>query len=160
MFEAIIAKVGGAFIDRIFGGLMEIGKAWINKEITDAQAREKILSLMVNGSRDVEVAHSHDLADTYRTFWGAADNDKSNLMKRMWAFALGSQIFVLFWSQWVVPLLFAFGMLPNWKAGTSAEWAYLLVGGLLGMGPMVLRSGPASGDYIDKLKNLAIGVKK
>ncbi len=61
-------------------------------------------------------------------------------------------------------MLFAYGLLGahGWHAGTSAEWAYLIVVALLGMGPVVLRSGPGpgSGDYIDKLKGLATGVKK
>ena len=155
MLELILSKVGGALIDRIFGGIVKIGEAYINKQITEIEAKKQILSLFLGGSKEIEVTHANVLGETYKTFWTAADSDKSNLMKRMWAVALGSQIFVLFWSQFCVPLLFAYGYLPNWKAGTSAEWAYLLVGSLLGMGPLVLRAGPgASVLSLDKLKEL------
>jgi uncharacterized protein YlbG (UPF0298 family) len=129
--------------------------AYNNKQITLEELREKLFEAMLSTIKTIEVSHADTLAKTYQTFWTAADNDKSNLMKNMWAAALGSQIFVLFWSQFCVPLLFAFGMLPNWKAGTSAEWAYLLVGALLGMGPMVLRSGPGAGSWLERLKDFA-----
>lgn len=155
MLELIFAKLGGAFLDRIFGGILDISKAVINKQVTEIEAKKQMMSLFISGAKEIEVTHSNDLRETYKTFWTAADNDKSNLMKRMWAVALGSQIFVLFWSQFCVPLLFAYGLLPNWKAGTSAEWAYLLVGALLGMGPLVLRNGPGQGALNpDKLKAL------
>lgn len=156
MLEAIFAKLGGAFLDRIFGGILDISKAIINKQITEVEAKKQLLSLFISGWKDVEVAHSNDLRETYKTFWTAADNDKSNLMKRMWAVTLGSQIFVLFWQQWVAPLLYAYGYMgKGWHDGGTGVWSYALVGGLLGMGPLVLRSGPgAAALNADKLKAL------
>jgi hypothetical protein len=77
----------------------------------------------------------------------------SKVIQYGWATALYSQLFVLFWSQWVVPMMFAYGLLGiGWRAGTSAEWAYLIVIGLLGMAPVVLRSGPGAGNITDRLK--------
>lgn len=161
MLEAIFAKLGGVVLDRIFGGIVDIAKQVINKQITEIEARKQMGMLFMTAFKEIEVSHAQVLAETYKTFWSAASDDKSNIMKVMWAAALGSQIFVLFWSQWCVPLAFAYGWLPSWKAGTTAEWSYLLIAGLLGMGPTVLRSGPAAGNaggIVGMLKTL-VGIR-
>jgi len=156
MFAAIIAQLGGAFISKFIDGALEAFKAYENKQISLEELKDRLLGLMVGAARDIEVSHSETLAKTYATFWQAADSDKSNIMKIMWASALGSQIFVLFWAQWCAPLLYAYGYMDKgWRAGTTVEWAYLLIGALLGLGPMVLRNGPAAGSNVTAaLKNL------
>lgn len=156
VLELILSKLGGALVDKVFGGVVEISKAYINKQINETDAKKQFLMLFTGAAKEIEVTHSNDLRETYKVFWTVADTDKSNIMKRMWAVALGSQIFVLFWSQWVVPMLYSYGWLgeKGWHAGTSAEWAYLIVVALLGMGPVVLRSGPGGGNYMDKAKEM------
>lgn len=156
MLEVLLAKLGGAFLDRIFGGILDISKAVINKQVTDIEAKKQMLSLFITGAKEIEVTHSNDLRETYKAFWTAADNDKSNLMKRMWAVTLGSQVFVLFWQQWVAPFLYAYGYMDKgWHDGGTGVWSYALVGGLLGMGPLVLRAGPGAGTLnADKMKSL------
>ena len=144
MLSAILSSVGGAFIGKFFDAAKDIFHDYQQAKITAEECKTRLLTALLESAKAIEVSHADALTKTYATFWTAASDDKSNLMKRMWAIALGSQIFVLFWSQWCVPLLFAFGALPNWKAGTSAEWAYLLVGALLGLGPLVLRNGPGA----------------
>lgn len=146
ILSAIFASVGGAFVDKIFGGILEIGKGIINKQITEIEAKAKIKELFFSAAKDVEVSHAQALSECYKAFWGAAEKDQTGIMKFMWAVALASQIWVLFWSQFVVPLMYTYGYMPNgWHAGTSAEWAYLLIAGLLGMAPAILRNGPGAG---------------
>lgn len=159
ILSAIFGFIGGPLIDKLVGPLTDLFKAYLNKQITEAQLREKIQELLLSSVKEIEITHANVLAETYKTFWTAADTDKTNLMKIMWAAALGSQIFVLFWSQWVVPMLFAYGYLGDkgWHAGTTAEWAYLVVLGLLGMGPSVLRAGPAAGTGIVGMLKSLIG---
>ena len=150
MLAAIFSQVGMAMINSIIGGALDAFKAYESKQISIEELKDKLYGLMVAAARDVEIAHADALTKTYATFMDAAKGNR--LMASMWAAAVGSQIFVLFWSQFCVPLLYAYGYLPNWKAGTSADWAYLLVGALLGLGPMVLRAGPSAGNVTDKLK--------
>lgn len=153
MFSAIISSLGGVFIEKIIGGALEAFKAYENKQISMEELRTKLLGIMVGAARDIEVAHADALAKTYASFMDAMKTSK--VMQYGWATALYSQIFVLVWSQWAVPLLFAYGLLGiGWRAGTSAEWAYLLIAGLLGMGPVVLRSGPGAGNITDRLKSM------
>ncbi len=152
--SSLLSSVALPFVDKLIDKGAGIWESYLKKEISKEEMREKMVEVVTGSAKEIDVTHANVLQQTWATFWTAADQDKSNLMKRMWAIALGSQIFVLFWSQFFVPLLYAYGLLPNWKAGTSADWAYLLVGALLGMGPMVLRSGPGAGSITERLKAL------
>ena len=152
MLSTIIASLGGAIVDKFFGAARDIFHDYTTQKISEAECRMRLLSALADAAKAVEVAHADALAKTYASFMDAMKT--SLLMQRMWALTVGSQLFILFWSQFCVPLLFAYGMLPNWKAGTSAEWAYLLIVACLGMGPVVLRSGPGAGNIADRLKAL------
>jgi hypothetical protein len=152
MLSTIIASLGGAIVDKFFGAARDIFHDYATQKISEAECRAKLLSALAAAAKDVEVAHADALAKTYASFMEAMKSSK--LMQIMWAWTVGSQLFILFWSQFFVPLLFAYGVLPNWKAGTSAEWAYLLLVACLGMGPVVLRSGPGAGNITDKFKSM------
>ena len=152
MLSAILSSLGGALLDKFFGAARDIFHDYTQGKISEAECRTRLLSSLLDSAKAVEVSHSETLAKTYASFMDAMKT--SPLMQRMWALTVGSQLFILFWSQFCVPLLFAYGMLPNWKAGTSAEWAYLLIVACLGMGPVVLRSGPGAGNIADRLKAL------
>lgn len=150
MFSAIISSLGGVFINKFFDGALQAFTAYQNKQISVEELKDRLLGLMVNAARDIEVSHAETLAKTYASFMDALK--VTPILQRMWAWTVGTQLFVLVWSQFFVPLLFAYSILPNWKAGTTGEWAYLLLGACLGMGPLVLRNGPGAGSIADKLK--------
>lgn len=157
MFASLIAALGGKFIDGFLTEATGLFKAYINKEITEAELREKLLSCMLQSAKSVEVAHAEALAKTYSAFMDTMG--KSNLMRRAWAWTLGSQVFALFWYQWVVPfstfIAHDYFGATRWffpSPGSTIEWAYLLIGGLCGMGPIVLRSGPGAGQIVERLK--------
>lgn len=150
MFSAIISSLGGVFINKFFDGALQAFTAYQNKQISVEELKDKLYGLMVNAARDIEVSHAETLAKTYASFMEALK--VTPILQRMWAWTVGTQLFILCWSQFFVPLLFAYQILPNWKAGTTGEWAYLLLGACLGMGPLVLRNGPGTGTIADKLK--------
>ncbi|RZN01679.1 hypothetical protein CWO91_32995 [Bradyrhizobium genosp. SA-3] len=63
-------------------------------------------------------------------------------MQKVWGFAIISQLLVLLWHQVGIPAIVALGVITRYpSSGTTVEWAYLLVGALMGLGPMV-RAGP------------------
>jgi hypothetical protein len=150
MLSTIFASLGGAIVDKFFGAARDIFHDYSTQKISEAECRSRLMTALSDAVKAVEVAHAEALAKTYASFMDAMKT--SNLMQVMWAAAVGSQLFILFWSQFFVPLLFAYGFLPSWKAGTTAEWAYLMIVGCLGMGPVVLRSGPGAGNITDRLK--------
>lgn len=152
MLGSIVGAIAGPLVDKIIGPFLDLGKAYMNKQISMEELRAKMVTELVSSAADVEKTHSQELTKTYSAFIDAAT--KSPLLRTMWAIALGTQIWVLFWSQFIVPLLYAYGYMDKgWHAGTSGDWAYLLVGALLGLGPMVLRSGPTAMDT-NKWKSL------
>lgn len=150
MLSTIFASLGGAIVDKFFGAARDIFHDYATQKISEAECRARLMTALSDAAKAVEVSHSETLAKTYASFMDAAKT--SPLLQRMWAWTVGTQLFILFWSQFFVPLLFAYGILPNWKAGTTGEWAYLLLGACLGMGPLVLRSGPGASNLTDKLK--------
>lgn len=150
MLSAIFTTIGMPLINGILDKALSAFTAYENKQITVEQLKEQLYAAMLDTIKAVEVAHADALAKTYASFMDAMK--QSVLMQRVWAAVVLSQLFVLVWSQFAVPLLFAFQYLPSWKAGTTGEWAYLLIGACLGMGPIVLRSGPGAGDLTGRLK--------
>lgn len=151
MLSAILTSIGGAFIGKFFDSAKDIFHDYQQGKITAEECKTRLLTAMLETAKAIEVSHSETLAKTYASFMDALK--VTPLLQRMWAWTVGTQLFILFWSQFFVPLLFAYQILPSWKAGTTGEWAYLVVVACLGMGPVVLRSGPAA-MATDKLKSL------
>lgn len=155
MLSAIFSAVGGNIVDSVLSKVMGTFQAYFNKQISIEELRAAVTKAMLESFTEVEKSHADALAKTYDSFMKAMV--QSPLMQRMWALALGTQIFVLFFYQFAVPLLCY--LVSNKtcypSAGASVEWAYLLIGGLLGMGPLVLRAGPGAGNIADKIKGLS-----
>jgi hypothetical protein len=151
MFSAIISSLGGVFINKFIDGALQAFTAYQNKQISVEELKDRLLGLMVNAARDIEVSHADALAKTYASFMDAMK--QSILMQTMWACTVGSQLFVLVWHQLAIPFIaFAFAVhYPS--SGETVNWAYLLLGACLGMGPLVLRNGPGAMST-DKFKAL------
>ncbi len=152
MLSTIISALGAPIVDRLFGTVGDIVKRWQDKQISEVEAKRQIVLALVAATKDVEVAHADALTKMYATFMGAAE--KSRLMQFGWAVTLFSQLFVLLWYQWFVPFLCWMDGVKSCypSAGTTVDWAYFLVGGLVGLGVFGLRSGGVSA----KLQSLGI----
>jgi hypothetical protein len=157
MLSTVFSTIGGEFVDRLLGRLTGVFDAYLKKEITGEQLRAQVLEAVLATIREIEIAQADALAKTYAAFMQALAQSK--LMQRVWACAVISQLVVLIWHQLGIPALAAIVHLwsPGWSypsSGATADWAYLLVAGLLGMGPVVLRAGPAAGNLVERLKGL------
>lgn len=150
MLGAIFSQFGMGIVNGLLDTALKAFTAYQNKEISREQLAQQLYAAMLQSVQAIEIAHADTLAKTFASFMGAME--KSKLMQRVWASVTLSQLFILVWSQFFVPLLFAFDWLPNWKAGTTADWAYLLIAACLGMGPVVLRSGPGAGTLTERIK--------
>jgi hypothetical protein len=117
IINALIGQGGDAF------------KAYINKEITREQLNTELSKVFLNTIADVERSHSDALAKTYASFTQALVQSK--FMQYVWGIVVLSQLAVLVSQQT--------GLIGSQP---SIEWAYLLIGGLCGLGPLVLRHGP------------------
>jgi hypothetical protein len=156
MLTAIFSQFGMGIINGVLDKALEAFKAYENKQITKEQLATQLYGLMLEAVKAIEVAHAEALAKMYTAFIGAMQT--SALMQRVWAVATLSQLFVLIWHQFFIPLIVLlvreYGD-PNWRypsSGTTVEWSYLLLAGLLGLGVMGLRAGPGAGSLTGRLK--------
>jgi hypothetical protein len=101
MLSAIASALGGQIVDSLLGKITGIFQAYFNKQITEAQLRAQLLTALVETFGEIEKAHADVLAKTYATFMDAMKT--SRLMQVMWAWTVGTQLFVLVWSQFFVP---------------------------------------------------------
>ncbi len=154
MFGSIISLLGGPIIQAIFGNVVDIAKAYINKEVSEEEARSKMVLALTAGAAQVEVSHSETLAKTYASFTDAMKG--SVLMQSIWGTVVITQLFVLLWHQVGIPALVYFEHGPYPSSGSTVEWAYALIGALMGLGPMIMKTGPASGtaSWVNDLKGL------
>jgi len=153
ILSTIMSLIIGPLLDKLIGPLTDCYKAYINKQITEAQLREQIQALMVNAYSQIEVEHSETLGKTYASFMQAATQSK--LLQAVWAFVTISQATMLLWFQIGIPAIVAVGLVDRWpSSGDTAQWAYALVGACVGMGPLVLRTGPGTGSIAVMLKSL------
>lgn len=155
MFASILSWLGAPIINAIFGPIVDIGKAYINKEISETEAKARMVQSLTAGVAQVEVAHAESLSKTYASFM---DTMKSSvLMQSVWATVVITQLFVLLWHQIGIPAIVALEIVEKYpSSGSTVEWAYALIGALMGLGPMVFRTGPAasSGGWVDTVKGL------
>jgi hypothetical protein len=157
MLSGIIASLGGAFIDKFFGNALKAFEAYQNQKISMEELKVRLQTAMVSAAKEVEVSHSETLAKTYASFMGAVVQSK--LMQVVWAAVTLSQLVVLVWHQLGIPMFVMImrNYVPGFNypgSGNTVEWAYLLLGACVGMGPMVLRNGPGAGNLTDRLKGL------
>lgn len=156
MLSAIFASLGGAFIDKLFGGIMDIAKQVINKQITEIEAKAKVQSLLIDAAKSVEVSHSEVLAKTYESFQQTLRG--SALLQAAWVALFFTQMITLVWHQLGIPALcYSIGNNNCYpSSGETVKWSYLLLMFMLGAGPIVLRSGPGSdgGGIIARLTSL------
>lgn len=151
MLSAIFSQIGMGLISSILDKFLDAFKAYENKQISVEQLKDQLYGIMVSAIKDIEVAQADALAKTYASFMGALV--QSPILQRTWAFVTISQAVMILWFQVGIPFIVATGMVTKWpSSGSTADWAYLVVVACLGMGPVVLRSGPGAGSLAEKLK--------
>lgn len=153
MLSAIFSQIGMSVINAVLDKFLEAFKAYQQKQISIEQLKDQLYGIMVNAIRDIEVAQADALAKTYASFMGALVQSK--ILQRTWAFVTITQAVMILWFQFGIPFIIAIGLVTKWpSSGSTADWAYLVVVACLGMGPVVLRSGPGAGSLADKLKGI------
>lgn len=144
----VLKTLAGSILDRA----APIIQAYATKQISRDEALAKLSATLVECVRDIQVAHAEALTKTFDSFQQTVRSTPE--IARMVKTVVYSQTFVLVWNQFVIPTAYWLGYRGEWKPGTSAEWAYLLIGGLCGMAPMLLQSGPGAGNLVERMKGL------
>lgn len=135
----IISALANTFI----GKATEAFTAYLNKQISIEELRSRVQIALSASFAEIEKSHADALAKTFESFTGAMI--ASRLVRWVWATVVLSQLGVLTAHQT--------GFIA---ASASIEWAYLLIGGLCGLGPIILRHGPG----MLPVRSIADAVKK
>lgn len=155
---AIVKTIAGS----LFDNAASIFQKYLTKSITREEAMAQLKAAITNAIAEIEQSHADALAKTFDSFMQAVS--KSRFMQIIWGAVALSQLFIILWHQWGIPYL----TMLCWKgtvsfgnatceypsSGDTAYWAYLLLAGCIGLGPVVLRAGPGAGNLVGKLKAL------
>ncbi len=110
------------------------------KESSREQFEAELKAAMLSALKEVEIAWVEASTKQFSAFMAAAE--KSRIFQIGWVVTLVTQLAVLLWHQVGIPAWAYFHPGQSWpSSGTTVEWAYLLVGGCVGLGPLVFRSG-------------------
>lgn len=135
MLGALLKWLTGGFVDRLVG----LGEAYFQKQITEAQYRAEVEKAAQETAGRIEESWARAASEI-----AASTGDMvkaSPILQRAWAATLFLQVFVLVWFQLGAG---AFEVITGrtWPdPGVTLEWAYLLVGAMIGAGPLVFRRG-------------------
>lgn len=130
MFTTIMSVLSSGLLPK----MMNIFERLEQGKITAEQARMEYETALAESVADVQKAWAAAYAEAYPALMRAAAQSK--VIAVAWAITLISQLFVLFWYQWVVPFWTWYAG-PTFKypsAGTTVEWAYALILALIGAG--------------------------
>lgn len=135
MISAILSWLTGGFVDKLVG----LGQAYFQKQVSEAEFRAEVEKAAQETAAKVEASWADASAKI-----AASTGDMikaSATLQRAWSSVLFLQVVVLVFYQLGAP---AFAVITGraWPdPGVSLEWAYLLIGAMIGAGPLVFRRG-------------------
>jgi len=154
MLSLLTGPILQAITGNLFDKVADTFQAYFNKQISREEAQAKVSLALASAFAEVEKSHADSIARTFASFMDAA---KTSLLLRIgWFLVVTTQLSVLIWHQVGIPAYVHIvgGSYPS--SGTTVEWAYLLLAACLGMGAVLLRSGPGVGNLADRLKSLVV----
>lgn len=160
MLEVIAAKLGGAVLSSMFGGLLDtvrgILKDYQDRKISEVEADAQIKEAFASAQAAIEAAWAKAAGEIYAAAQEtirASFTAPSWFTRNAWAFVLISQTLVLLWYQVGIPMVtWAFSLAPGSIPRTGDDllmWAYFLVAAALGIG-VAYRNGNPLGAMLPK----------
>jgi hypothetical protein len=127
MIAAIIKILTGGLVDKV----VDLAKSYfVDKAISEAQFEAEVEKAKVDAEARAITAFTESVHATIRT---------SPAIQRAYAATLFLQIVVLLWYQLGAPAYLVITGTPWPSPGVELEWAYLLVGAMVGAGPLIMR---------------------
>lgn len=150
---SIIGGVAGSLVDSLLGKITGVFEAYFKKQISIEELRTQVTKALLDTVAEVEKSHAESISKTYESF--QVTMRQSPLIQRIWAWVVCTQLVVLLWHQMGIPAVVYFTGAGYPSSGSTVEWAYALIGFMFGAGAILLRTGPGSSSYLDKIKSLA-----
>jgi hypothetical protein len=133
VIAAIVKILTGGLVDKVF----DLGKAYMANQISEAEFRSRVEIAAQETAAEIEQSWAKAATDTAKAT--QATLAQSPVLQRAWAAVLFMQVFVLVWYQIGAPAYEVIAGRPWPQPMASIEWAYLLIGAMVGAGPLVFR---------------------
>jgi len=135
ILSSIVSWVTGGLVDKIVG----LGEAYFNKQISEAQFRSEVEKSAQETAAKIEASWAQAASEIAKST--SETLKASPVMQKAFSIVLFLQLFVLVWYQIGAPAYLVITGTAWPSPGASVEWAYLLIGGMVGLGPFVFRRG-------------------
>lgn len=131
--------VGKILTGGLFDTIKELGRAYINKEISEEEYHSRVADALLNAGTEVSKAMFSAGADTFKEFNQTLRTVK--VVQYCYATTVIVTLWTHFWFVWLQPFGVAMWEgFPQARTGDGIlEWNYLLLAGLFGLAPFVLR---------------------
>lgn len=118
-------------------GVVSIFSKLVDGKVSKEQAEIELKQLQTKAWTDVEQTFLSKSAEIYKeaqVTFRETFKSEDPLIRWMLPFIVYSQGFVLFYYQFIVPLMTAVGFVSNYPSpGDTIAWAYALLGGVIGL---------------------------
>jgi len=133
VINAIVNFITGGLVDKV----LDLGKAYLTKQISQAEFEAQVKIAASETAAKVEESWAEAAAKINSSTQSTVR--ASRIMQRAWASTMMLQLFVLAWYQIGAPAYLVITGTPWPDPGATVEWAYLLLGAMLGAGPFVFK---------------------
>jgi hypothetical protein len=133
VINAIINFVTGGLVDKV----LDLGKAYFAKQISEAEFESRVKIAASDTAARIEQSWAEASVGITKSV--QATLKASVVLQRAYAIVLFLQLFVLVWYQLGAPAYEVVAGRPWPQPMASIEWAYLLIGAMVGAGPLVFR---------------------
>ena len=147
---SIALSILNAFSGGLFTTISDLGKKLIDKQVSQADFDAQIKKHLLDSQTQIEQAWATASSAQFESFQATVRS--SPIIQRGYIACLISQLFVLVWYQWGSPAFLLITGKPWPNPGATVEWAYLLLGVMLGAGPLVFNRGASAlGDIASRM---------
>lgn len=144
IFSKVLQLLTGDFLSELIKSVSDIGKQYIKNETDRAEFESRVKIAAGEQAAKVEQAWAQAASDATKAT--QATLASSPVLQRAWASVLFLQVVVLAWYQVGTS---AYEVITGsvWpQPMADIEWAYLLIGAMIGAGPLVFRRGGGQKD--------------
>ncbi len=135
ILTSIVSWVTGGLVDKVIG----LGQAYFQKEISQSEFESRVKIAAQETTAKIEASWAQAASEIAKST--SETLKASPVMQKAFSIVLFLQLFVLCWYQIGAPAYLVITGTPWPSPGASVEWAYLLIGGMVGLGPFVFRRG-------------------
>jgi len=137
IFGSILSSILGALAGPLTDKIADVAKAYINKEISQAEFDAQVKTAILACFSSVEATWAEASTKQFEAFQETLRG--TPMIQRAYVAVIVSQLFVLVWYQFFASAFLLLAGRPWPSPGTTIDWAYLLLSVAIGGGALAFR---------------------